>query len=337
MNKPIVAGITVGDSGGVGPEIAIKAACQSSWPGRLRLVLIGNRDIIRREARRLRVPLPPTWKPSESPPTAPVSLWSPEPPTKLEYRPGTIRVAAARAAATWIRAAANACIRRQLDAMVTAPICKEGFHRAGIDFPGHTEMLANITHTQEYAMMLTGGKLRVVLATRHIPLARVPRAITTANIVTAGRLAAASLPWLGATERSIAVCGLNPHAGDGGTLGHEEARIIAPAIRQLRRRGIDAIGPLAADATFYSAARGAYGAVLAMYHDQGLGPLKTIAFDSGINITLGLPIIRTSPDHGTAFDIAGKGIANPLSMVNAIKAAYRLARNGNPWGTSETN
>jgi 4-hydroxythreonine-4-phosphate dehydrogenase len=184
-------------------------------------------------------------------------------------------------------------------------------------------------------MMLIGGGIRVVLATRHVALRDVPSLITTECIVSAGELAVTALPWLGAGKATLAVCGLNPHAGDGGVLGGEEKSTILPAVRALRRKGFKVVGPIPADTVFHAAARGDYGAVLAMYHDQGLGPLKTIAFDTGVNITLGLPILRTSPDHGTAFDIAGKGIANPLSMVNAVLLAYKLALRTNPWARNQ--
>ena len=202
---------------------------------------------------------------------------------------------------------------------------------AGIHVPGHTELLARLTGTGRYAMMLVGGPLRVVLVTRHIPLSKVPGKVTVDAIGAAAELAWRSLPWLGVKERKVAICGLNPHAGDGGVLGREELDVIIPAVRRLRRKGMNVIGPLAADTVFNGAMKGRYGVVVAMYHDQGLAPLKTIAFDSGVNITLGLPIVRTSPDHGTAFDIAGKGLASPLSMINAVKLAHRLALRPNPW------
>jgi 4-hydroxythreonine-4-phosphate dehydrogenase len=231
----------------------------------------------------------------------------------------------------WIRAATDAALNGALDGVVTAPISKAGLARAGIAFPGHTEMLAAWTGARRYAMMLMGGGLRVVLATRHIPLAAVPKRLNAAAIVEAASMAAGALEWLGVKNRTIGVCALNPHAGDGGLLGFEEERVIKPALRQLRRRGIRVEGPVPADVIFYQALRGRYGAVVAMYHDQGLGPLKMLAFENGINLTLGLPIIRTSPDHGTAFDIAGQGIANPDSMIAAIEAAAELARRPNPW------
>lgn len=215
--------------------------------------------------------------------------------------------------------------------MVTAPICKEGLQQVGCPYPGHTEMIAALTGTQRFGMMLAGKNLRVMLATRHLPLRAVPDALSLPLVLDAIRLTAETLRWLGLPRKAIAVCGLNPHAGDGGVLGSEEAGIIQPAIETAKAEGIDVAGPLPADAVFFEALKGRYDAVVAMYHDQGLGPLKTIAFDCGINLTVGLPIVRTSPDHGTAFAIAGTGTASPDSMIAAIEMAITLAGKTNPW------
>jgi 4-hydroxythreonine-4-phosphate dehydrogenase len=171
----------------------------------------------------------------------------------------------------------------------------------------------------------------VILVTRHIPLARVPRALTRKAIEEAITLTAEALPWMGVRRARIGVCGLNPHAGEGGSIGREESTVISPTIRALRKRGLNVSGPHPADTIFHQAARGDYDAVVAMYHDQGLAPLKLIAFDCGVNVTLGLPIVRTSPDHGTAYAIAGRGVADPSSMVEAIRQAYLLAQKRNPW------
>jgi len=173
--------------------------------------------------------------------------------------------------------------------------------------------------------------LRVVLVTRHLPLARVAGAISQGAITEAVHLTAQALPWLGVRPKTIGVCALNPHAGDKGVLGREEITTIIPTLRALRRQGLAVEGPVPGDVIFHQARQGRYGAVVAMYHDQGLGPLKMIAFEEGVNLTLGLPIVRTSPDHGTAFDIAGKGVAHADSMAAAIRLAARLARRKNPW------
>jgi 4-hydroxythreonine-4-phosphate dehydrogenase len=286
-------GITLGDINGIGPEVAIKAA-QQRWPKDVEIVLVGSMHGLRRRA-------------------------------------GKIDPAASLAAAEWIEAATRACLGGYLSAIVTAPISKEGFHRAGIDVPGHTEFLAALTRTKRYAMMLFGGSLRVSLVTRHVPLASVPALLTKRNILETIRITSEALPWMGSRRSRIAVCGLNPHAGEGGELGREEIRIIAPAVRAARRARLNVVGPVPADTIFHQAARGDYDAVVAMYHDQGLAPLKLHAFDTGVNVTLGLPIVRTSPDHGTAFDIAGKSRAEPSSMIAAVKAAIDLARRKNPW------
>ena len=330
MSRSVTLGITIGDVGGIGPEVAVKAVHADPWPSRLRLVLIGSQRIVAEECALHGWDAPPLWNGSGTPPDG-VSVWEPVAVLRLRRRPGRSWPDASRLAAEWIRAAAAACQRGPLDGMVTAPISKAGLRAAGIEFPGHTEMLASLTGAGRFAMMLLGGPLRVVVATRHIALSKVPGELTTRRIVEAVELAAEGLAWLGEENRTIAVCALNPHAGEGGGMGAEETTVIEPALRLLRREHIPVAGPVPADVAFHYAVQGRYGAVVAMYHDQGLAPLKTIAFDSGVNLTLGLPIVRTSPDHGTAFDIAGKGIASPGSMVAAIRLAAELAQRPNPW------
>lgn len=329
MRTPLHIGITLGDLNGIGPEVALKAVYRRRWPAGAKFVLVGNHTVVADQARRLGLPCPPAGEPGHR---ARVVLWDPAP-VRLRWRPGTLDPAVSATAAGWIRAAVAACRDGRLHAMVTAPISKEGFHRAGIHVPGHTEMLAELCGVRRFAMMLFGGPLRVVLATRHVPLADVPRALTPAVVEDAIRLTAEALPWMGSRRGRVAVCGLNPHAGEGGDLGREDLDVIAPVVRRLRARGLRVEGPLPGDTVFHHAARGAYDAVVAMYHDQGLAPLKLIAFDSGVNVTLGLPIVRTSPDHGTAFDIAGRNRANPASMAEAVHWAIRLARRDNPWRT----
>lgn len=330
MDKSPVIGITLGDANGIGPEIALKAA-HARWPAGTRIVLVGSPSAVRREASRSKRPSPPSWEPGGAPPARKVTCWDPSPHLTPRHHPGRITTTASRAAYAWITAAVDACLEGHLDAVVTAPITKEGFAKAGIDFPGHTELLAERTRTKRFAMMLFGGPLRVVLATRHVPLRDVADELTPAGVREAVTLTHEALPWLGLRRRRIAVCGLNPHAGDGGRLGREEKAWITRVLRGLGRKGIDLAGPLPADTVFHQAVRGEFDAVVAMYHDQGLAPLKMIAFEDGVNLTLGLPIVRTSPDHGTAFGIAGTGRANPSSMVAAIRAAIDLAGRPNPW------
>src|SRR5439155_15265178 len=230
--------------------------------------------------------------------------------------------AAALAALAWLEDGARRCLRAELDALVTAPVNKEAILRTGTAFVGQTEFLSQLAGADRTAMMLLGeddrGRwLRVALVTTHLPIRKVAQSITVAKVELAINLAAQACRELGLPRARLAVCGLNPHAGEGGKVGTEEIDIIKPAIQAARRRRIDVSGPLAADTLFYYALRSEYDAVVAMYHDQGLVPLKMIGFERGVNWTLGLPFIRTSPDHGTAYDIAGSGRADASSMLAA--------------------
>jgi 4-hydroxythreonine-4-phosphate dehydrogenase len=302
-------GITCGDVNGIGPEIAIKAVSEFWTPG-IEFFPIGPEQVF---------DSPAAWRI----------------PFAGKLTPGKITAEASKTAVAAIERAVRGCLDGELDAMVTAPICKEGLKLAGIDYPGHTEMIAELTGTKRYGMMLMGKGLRVMLATRHLPLRDVADALTKENILEAIELTGEALKWFGLDNGRIGVCGLNPHAGDGGALGTEEAKIIAPAIASARAKGFNAIGPVPADVIFFQALEKQYDAVVAMYHDQGLGPVKMHAFDCGVNLTLGLPIIRTSPDHGTAFNIAGKNIAKPDSMIAAIETAIALAGRARNNGITE--
>jgi 4-hydroxythreonine-4-phosphate dehydrogenase len=238
---------------------------------------------------------------------------------------------AAHVAVGALREGGGRCLRGELDALVTAPVNKEAIIRAGYQFVGQTEFLSELAGTKRTAMMLLGtderGRwLRVALATVHIAIKAVPEKLTAEKITLAIELAAQSCRDLGLARARIAVAGLNPHAGEGGEFGDEEITTIGPVVEVMKKRGFDVAGPMSGDTVFHYALKGDFDAVVAMYHDQGLAPLKAVAFDSGINWTLGLPFIRTSPDHGTAYDIAGKGIANPGSMIAAIRLAKQLAR-----------
>ena len=298
-------GITCGDVNGIGPEIALKAASKE-WGNAVEFIFIGPEQIF---------PDSNIWKI----------------PFAGTVTPGKITAEASVTAVAAIERAVRGCLDGELDAMVTAPICKEGLKLAGVHYPGHTEMIAELTGTKRYGMMLMGKGLRVMLATRHLPLRAVADALTKENVLEAIELTGEALKWFGLENGRIGVCGLNPHAGDGGALGDEESTIIAPAIETARTKGFNTIGPVPADVVFYQALQKQYDAVVAMYHDQGLGPLKMHAFDCGVNLTLGLPIVRTSPDHGTAFNIAGKNIASPDSMIAAIETAIALTQTSNPW------
>ena len=225
----------------------------------------------------------------------------------------------------WIVEGARRCLRGELDGLVTAPIGKHLLGEAGYDFHGQTELLAHVARRKKFAMMLVGGPLRVALVTIHEPLSKVAGLITARKIIEVAELSHDLCRRLGIARPRIGVAGLNPHAGEGGLLGDEERRIIAPAVRRVARRLPGVTVPWPADTLFHKAYCGEFDAVVAMYHDQGLAPLKMIAFDAGVNLTLGLPFVRTSPDHGTAYDIVGQGRARPDSLIAAINLAVRLA------------
>jgi 4-hydroxythreonine-4-phosphate dehydrogenase len=311
-------GITIGDINGIGPEVALKAIVEGEWGHNVEFMLFGPVTEMKRQARAMKLQLPEF-------------VYFRDVGIDIRWNPGEVEVDASLAAEQAIRRVVESCLRGELDAMVTAPICKEGFHKAGINVPGHTEFLAELTNTKNFGMMLMGGGLRVMLVTRHLPISKVPEALNEETIVEHIQLTGEALKLFGIENGKIGVCGLNPHAGDGGVIGREEIEIINPAIKIARGKGFNVSDAIPADTIFYEALRGAYDAVVAMYHDQGLGPLKMIGFDEGVNVTLGLPIIRTSPDHGTAFGIAGKNEASPKSMKCAIDLALKMASNPNPW------
>lgn len=306
-------GLSIGDPNGIGPEVVLKAC--AARPD-LHLVPIGDPDLLASAAKKFGLPLPDDIL---SPERFPATV------------PGQVSAEAGQVSASWVDAGIRGCLAGELGALVTAPICKESWHLAGIPFPGHTEMLAHRCGTGRFGMLLAGKGLRVMLATRHIPLREVPLHLDEEAIRLAVDLLREGLPLLGVSSPRIAVCGLNPHAGDGGTLGREEEDWISPLIRTMANEGSPVSGPWPADTVFHRAVQGDFDAIVALYHDQGLGPLKLWAFDEGVNITLGLPIIRTSPDHGTAFAIAGQGVANPTSMLAAIDTAVQMHAQPLPW------
>ena len=323
-------GISLGDVTGIGPEVTLKAVAAEAQTDDTRYLVIGDAAHARRLNEQLGLKLPlQNYTTKDAP--GQFFLCQPLPDSLPEHLMAG-SPAAARAAVTWVREGAERCLRQELDALVTAPVNKEAIVRAGQAFVGQTEFLSQLAGTSRTAMMLLGqddrGRwLRVALATTHLPLKLVSDHLTQSKIEMVIELAAQACRDLALPRARVAVCGLNPHAGEGGNMGTEEQTIIGPAVGATRRRQIDVVGPLSADALFYHAFKGEYDAVVAMYHDQGLVPLKMIGFESGINWTLGLPFIRTSPDHGTAYNIAGQGIANPSSMLAAIRLAKQLARN----------
>lgn len=313
--KPAIA-ITVGDCNGIGPEIVLKSVRDATIRRICSPVLVGPVDVFEFYAKRLRVPLP------SFPIVEPPAL------TRSHINPGVVAAGSGRAAARAIEAAVDLAEARVVQAIVTAPISKHALHRAGIRFPGHTEMLRHLTGAKHVVMMLVSETLRVGLVTNHVPLKRVSSLLTRKllrqKIEVVHR--ALEIDWQIKHPR-IAVLALNPHAGEAGDIGTEDKRIIMPVVRNLASSKMDVSGPFPPDAFFARHTPGSYDAVLAIYHDQGLIPLKMSAKGKAVNFTAGLPIVRTSPDHGTAFDIAGKGIANPGSMIEAIKLAVRIAGN----------
>ena len=323
-------GISLGDVTGVGTEVTLKAIAAEASADETRYLLIGDAAVLARVNQQTGLNLPLQTYSNASAGgrffiTNPIAETLP-----ADLAPGA--APAARASVAWLAEGGRRCLSGELDALVTAPVNKESIIRAGFKFVGQTEFLSELAQTSHTAMMLLGhderGRwLRVALATIHIPLKTVADRLTPEKLMLAIELAAQSCRDLQLPRARVAVCGLNPHAGEGGEFGDEEIVTIAPTVRAARERGIDVVGPLSGDTVFHYALQGDFDAVVAMYHDQGLAPLKAVAFDTGVNWTLGLPFIRTSPDHGTAYDIAGKGVANPSSMVAAIRLAKQLARN----------
>lgn len=340
MIRPL--GITLGDPAGIGPEVIVKALAAP----RLRsvpAVVLGDVALLRETARRLRarveiVPtserdlvggvLPPRVRGGRRTiPVVPIA----ELPAGAR-RPGKPSVAGGRAAYRCIEASARLAQAGAIAGVVTAPINKGWVTRAGFPISGHTELLKDLTGAPAVRMMLAGSRLRVILVTMHLALGAVPRALRTDEVARTITIGADHLRRYHRVARPrIAVLGLNPHAGEDGLFGDEEKRIIAPAIARARRAGVDATGPYPADSLFHRAVHEkAFDAVIAMYHDQGLIPLKLLHFHDGVNVTLGLPIVRTSPDHGTAYDIAGDGVADAGSMTAAVALAYAMSRAEGP-------
>lgn len=287
MRRPRVA-ITVGDPAGIGPEIAAKAAADPLVRSHCDPIVFG-------------------------------------PPADRTFAVGQVSAEAGRAAYDVIVRAVAAARAGEVDAIATAPVSKLAFACAGLQWKGHTDLLAHLCGTPKVAMLFHSPELVVVLATVHVPLAQVPGVLTRDGLIDTITLTAQWLPRVGIARPRIAVAGLNPHAGEEGILGGEEEAIVRPAVQAAIDRGLIVSGPWPADTIFLRASRGEFDAVIACYHDQGLIPIKLLAFGQAVNVTIGLPIIRTSVDHGTAFDIAGQGVANPGSMIEAVLLAARLA------------
>lgn len=332
LRKPVVA-ITMGDPAGIGPEVVLKALADPSIKKACHPLILGDWGVLQRSHRGKKSrpglvcwqsgqPLLPLFQNERGFVVCPLSALSAK-----ESRPGAPTKAGGHAAYRYIVVAAKLALSKVADAIATAPISKRILMEAGYDYPGHTELLAELSRTPECRMMLIGGKLRVVLVTGHIGFAKVGRSLTRDGIRLTIELAERALRQrFGIRRPRIAVAALNPHGGEAGIFGAEEKEIIGPAVRAAKQKKIAVHGPLPADSLFHHAARGSYDAVICMYHDQGLIPLKLHHFYGGVALTLGPPFVRTSVDHGTAYDIAGSGKADPSSMREAILLAARLAQ-----------
>ncbi|MBI5237197.1 MAG: 4-hydroxythreonine-4-phosphate dehydrogenase PdxA [Deltaproteobacteria bacterium] len=314
--KPVIA-ITMGDPVGVGPEIILKALNDPKVRRISDPLVIGDEGLLHFLAKKLKL------KPPVKGAVVSVSELDPK-----GLRPGHPDKKSGKAMIDYIEEAVYMAALGDADAVVTAPISKEAAKKAGFGFPGHTEFIAHLTNTKDFLMMLGGKDLKVILVTIHEPLRKVPGLVTKEAVLKTLRITDESFKrYFGFRKPRIAVAGLNPHAGEAGIFGDEEAKVIGPAVRKARSLGIEAIGPLPPDTVFYRAVRKKeFDCVVCMYHDQGLGPLKLLHFDDGVNATLGLPIIRTSVDHGTAYDIAWKGKASPGSLIAAIEMAVGMAK-----------
>jgi 4-hydroxythreonine-4-phosphate dehydrogenase len=320
-------GISLGDVTGVGPEVTLKALAALRAAGDAnRYLVLGDAARLLALNQQLGLGLPlGSYGEAE----AGIRIFNPlEESLPVELKPGS--PAAAQAAVAWLKEGGRRCLSQELDALVTAPVNKESIIRSGQPFIGQTEYLSQLAGTEQTVMMLLGADdrgrwLRVALATTHVPIKLLAAQLTTAKVQLAIELAAQACRDLGLNQERVGVCGLNPHAGEGGEFGDEEITLIRPAVEAALKNGLQVAGPFGADTLFHHVFNGDYEVVVAMYHDQGLVPLKMVAFDTGVNWTLGLPFIRTSPDHGTAYNIAGQNKANPSSMMAALRLAAQLA------------
>jgi 4-hydroxythreonine-4-phosphate dehydrogenase len=327
IRKPLI-GITLGDPGGIGPEVVLRALADRPARAAARFMVFGSAAVLHRVAGGLHLAAPGFRGASDEPigrDEGPFLMECGDCPGRLALL-GRPTAAGGAASVAWIECAVQMALDRRIDAVVTAPISKEAIHKAGYDWPGHTEMIAESAGVRKPVMMMAGGGLRVALVTTHAAIRDLPELITRKNVLDTIRIVHRDLRrWFGLRRPRIGVCGLNPHAGEAGLFGGEEAKSVAPAIRQARREGIACDGPIPADAAFTPKLRARHDAFVAMFHDQACIPVKMLAFESGVNVTLGLPIIRTSPDHGTAYDIVRQGKADPGSMIAAILLAAEMA------------
>ncbi len=313
-DRPLI-GITMGDPAGIGPELCLRLLSDPALREPCRLRVFGSLGLLRRVAGVCGLPEPRVADVVDDPLLDPGAV-----------SPGVVQAACGAAAARAIETAVQSALRGETAALVTAPINKASLHAANVPFPGHTEMLAEWTGSREICMMMASVKINVCLVTTHLALQAVPACITTARVRAVIRLAEQAMRGRGIPHPRVTVCGLNPHAGEGGLFGQEEQSQILPAVEQARMDGVMVRGPLPPDTAFLPTLREETDVYVVMYHDQGLIPFKMLAFETGVNVTLGLPLIRTSPDHGTAFDLAWQGKAKTGSMHAALRLALCMTR-----------
>ncbi len=325
-----VIAITIGDYNGIGPEVALKAAASRTVRANCTPLLVGpfkafeyyaNKFSLRRKILKVDSVVDAIGR-SE------ITILDTFPDFVTRIRPGKLTESSGFWAGKAIEKGVDLCVQRLTDAIVTAPVSKEALRLAGYSYPGQTEMVTVLSKSKQSIMVMASGVARIALATIHVPISEVPRLLTKDSLCERLNIFNHSIKQdFGVRLPRIAVLGLNPHAGENGLIGREELEIIGPAIEEMRSMKINASGPFPADAFFGTYRNGLYDGIMAMYHDQGLIPLKMMSFTSGVNFTAGISIIRTSPDHGTAFDIAGKGIANPSSTIEALKLALSISNN----------
>jgi len=323
--------ITMGCPAGIGPEIILKYFKQFNNNSKSPVIVVGDKNVLEFYAEKLQINcsvIP--WVPGDSIPigSAEIPLFETSRLTKASIQPGVFSHATAIAMADAIIAAVKGIQNNNFSGLCTCPISKEALQKSGQHYPGHTEMLASLTNSSEQVMMLAGTTLRVTLATIHCSIAQVPKLLNIKSLLKLYKTTHSSLlKDFDIAAPKLAVAALNPHAGEGGMFGSEEQDIITPSIELAQKKGMDIEGPFPPDTIFTKASQGEYDAVICMYHDQGLIPFKLLHFKDGVNITLGLPIVRTSVDHGTAYDIAGKGISEPASLIAAIELARTIIKN----------
>ncbi|MGE3978968.1 MAG: 4-hydroxythreonine-4-phosphate dehydrogenase PdxA [Nitrospira sp.] len=321
----------MGDPAGIGPEVIAKALSGARLHNVCRPIVIGSFPVMERTIKALKLKLNVfrvDGHETAAPRRGTVAVLDPLETPLRTFKPGVAAVETGAASVAFIKKAVELAQIGCIEGMVTAPINKEAINMAGCRYPGHTELLADLTHANESGMMIVGGPLRIMFVTTHVAIKDLSSLLTQAKIEKAIRLAQSALTTLFGIKRPrIGVAALNPHAGEHGLFGDEETRMILPAARAMQKEGILASDPLPADTLFGKAAKESFDGVVALYHDQGLIPLKLVAFGTCVNLTVGLPIIRTSVDHGTAFDIVGKGVADPGSLIEAVKLAAKIAQN----------